>query len=398
MLYSGDSITSGDGVCEVVAVGEKNSLHMYAKQITETKKSSGFDSFLKKITYYAFALAVFGLVVVLGYSVFYTETMPLTQFFLFAVAMLVGVVPEALPLIITIILSRVSLTLAKNKVIVKHLPALENLGNMNYLCTDKTGTITSNQLHVEHCTADEPLKDLIVAIARSAYTRTPMDTVFDQAIIDAFADVQEPARVIVTHADPYNPERGYSIYTMSTGVKILRGVYTAIAPLCVAQESLTKECEAGEAKGLRVIACAIASADANLCINSGLIFFEDPLKEDAKQIYNELKKINVETKILTGDSVNVAEYIAEKIDPNINAKESVQDMSNQALRDGEHTVYAKCKPVDKLTILNTYLAKGVVGFMGDGINDALALKRADVGFAVNNASDVARQSADIVSC
>ncbi len=400
-IFAGVSIVQGSLVGQVIAVGKQSSLLMYADKISKTTKNSSFEKFINSVSKYILILTVVCLVLVLVINVLVAHSLLGSEYILYAIAMLVGVVPESLPLIVTIILTREALALARSNVIVKKLSVLQNLGSMNYFFTDKTGTVTENNLKVQSILDIEELPLNISIIADGVYERTPMDSVFDQAICDYLKKSNMSTKVpqILT-LSPFQIARGFSVYTLQDGAEVIRGQYSRVGLVCnKTDQEFQEECLKAEQQGLRVIAFAKKEVDQESYQLLGAIFFEDPLKADAAMLYKSLEDLAVDVKIVTGDSVSVAEYVGNKLDARITDKsvfcmDHWKSVGTDDIED--YRVYARCKPEQKSELIDEHLDHGVVGFLGEGINDALALKRADIGFVVNNASDVARQSGDVI--
>jgi Mg2+-importing ATPase len=340
-------------------------------------------------------------------------------------------------------------------VLVKRLSSLQQLGSIKYLLTDKTGTLTENTIRIVESLDKGTLVRDASLIAQAEYERTPMDKSLDESILGKFpidASSSQAEAAMKLKFTPFKNKTGYAMYSFSSAAsgmardsasaasgassssisansiqEIIRGQYIAIIAMCSGISAEEKADLDGkyahyESQGLRVIACAsrtkdssvgAASLDANPSIAaspaanlnnfklSGLLVFEDPLKPDAVHSYKAAEGLGISVKVLTGDSQMVALYIAQKLDSHMTADQvcSVDTTSIKSLTDADldsDKVYARCQPEEKLELIDRHLQKGGVAFLGEGINDALALKRADVGMVVYNASDVARQSADIL--
>jgi len=293
------------------------------------------------------------------------------------------------------------MALAKQKVIVKKLSVLENLGSMNYLFTDKTGTMTENNLSIKELLDTGDLVPNLLLIVGGEYEHTPMDEVYDNAIEKYLVENKSFIKnEIKTKLDfsPFQVARGYSIYTFPDGNSIIRGQYKMVAQECRLTDNIfLDKCLSYEEQGLRVIAFGIKRKGEVDYTISGAVFFEDPLKSDAVSTYNKIEGLGVDVKMITGDSLAVASYIGRELEDNFD-KNRVFSMDNYKQYSSltEYEIYARCSPDNKSLIIDQHVPRGVVGFLGDGINDALALKRSDIGFVVNNASDVARQSSDVI--
>ncbi len=396
-LFAGSSLVGGTIEAQVTAIGAESSILKYAEKISATEKSSNFERFLNSISRAILIFTIACLVFVFIGNVLIAHSMHLSDFVLYAISLLVSVVPELLPLIVTLILTREALALAKSSVLVKKLSVLENLGSMDFLFTDKTGTITQNNLSVHNVIDSGGINDVMGKIAYSNYKRTPMDAVFDDA---TKRFLPSPVTSTDVTLSPFESTRGFAVYTFSDGVQIIRGQYPFVAGVSVAPQSFLDQCKTFEGEGFRVIAFAKKMINDKTYILQGACMFEDPLKDGIIDVYHEIEDAEVDIKILTGDSAAVATYVSGILNPNDIENNKVYSMdawTGKAPADIEsYEVYARCKPEQKSELIDEYLDHGVVGFIGDGINDALALKRADVGFVVNNASDIARQSADVI--
>lgn len=399
-LYAGVSIASGSAIGQVTSVGKENSLVSYGKAVEAVKKGNSFELFIARISKVLLISVIACLIVTGAHSYFAGGLYSFGDFILYAISMLVGVVPESLPLIITVILMREALFLANQKVLIKRLRALQELGSLRYLFTDKTGTLTQNNIRVVEIDEAADFAAAATMICNACYEHTPLDKTFDAAISASLGIT--PHQSIPVTVTPFKTDVGFAVYTFADR-QIIRGQFNAVygATKSLAPEDLVSKYNEAEKKGLRVIAIASRTGTAGPYTYNGFFAFEDPLKPDAVALYEELRAIDVPIVIMTGDSPVVGEYIAQKLDHTLSAQNvcSLEAMSLSQLSDlqvRQMRVYSRCHPDSKLSIIERYRTFGTIGFIGDGINDALALKAADVGIVVNNASDVARQSADIL--
>lgn len=400
VLYAGVSIASGSAVAQVTAVGKQNSLVAYSKEVEMVKKGNSFDLFIARIGK-ILLVAVLACLLVTGVHAYFSGTAyNLSDFILYAISMLVGVVPESLPLIITLILMHEALLLAGDKVLIKRLRALQELGSLRYLFTDKTGTLTQNNIHVVETDEGPDFVKTATLLCNACYEHTPLDKTFDAAIAASLGVT--PHQSIPVTVTPFRTEIGYVIYTFQDN-QVIRGQFRAVydATRNAPAPELLAKYGAAESQGLRVIALASRSDSSQPYTYNGFFAFEDPLKPDAIELYQECQDIGVPIIIMTGDSPVVGTYIAQKLDNSLTAQNvcSLQETSLDTLSDRQlmqMRIYSRCHPEHKLSIIDRYKPFGTIGFIGDGINDALALKAADVGIVVNNASDVARQSADML--
>jgi len=404
-LLSGACVASGKIVGRVIAIGEKSSISKYREKLESVKKWSSFSVFTNKVIKYVFIISILALVVSMIFLVFILGKFSLAHFFIFAIAMLVGVVPEILPLIITIILTRESLVLSKEAVIVKRLSSLQGLGSIQFLLTDKTGTITENKLKVATVNDINNFWEMSNSISEGDYERSPMDIAYDDALNSSIGKVKTGIKKI-TSFTPFKNETGYASFVLEGGEKIARGQIYKILELCVdhsknlfALDSIYKATQEYELKGMRVI--GVAQGQAGEWKFTGFVAFHDPIKTTAPESFKLAHERGIEIKILTGDSKAIAINVAEELklirtNENIISLESVAISTLTDFQLKNIVVFAKCTPENKLELIDRYLKIGPVAFLGDGINDALALKRADIGIAVDNASDIAKESSDII--
>ncbi len=401
-IFAGSSVASGKVIGKIIAVGSDSSFAKYRTKLESVKKESDFDIFTSRIAKYIFASAFSVLLIAFFILVLYLGKYNLSEFFIFSIALLVGVVPEALPLIVTLILSRESITLSKNKVIVKRLSSLREIGAAQFLLTDKTGTITENKLRVFAVSDFGKFWETSNQISLGEYERTPMDTAYDDALNSAIQKIKT-SKTNITSFVPFQNDLGYAVFTIYSGEKIIRGITEKVLSLCTdeknSKEKILEITREYESKGMRVI--ALARMENQKCAFAGFVAFSDPIKASAKESFRVAHSRGVGVKILTGDSEAVAINVAEDLgliqhpDNVISLeKTKVFNLSDRQLRRA--IVFAKCTPENKLELMDRYLKLGPVAFLGDGINDALALKRADIGIAVDNASDIAKESADVI--
>lgn len=398
-VFAGSTVSSGKIVGRVLSLQKNSSVSEYRSKLESVKKWSSFSVFTERVIKYIFIISILVLIVAMILLVFVMRKYELAHFLIFAIAMLVGVVPEILPLISTIILTRESIMLSKEKVIVKRLSSLQGLGAVKFLLTDKTGTITENKLKVAAVSDVNNFWEYSNSITEGEYERPLMDNAYDDALNLSIGKIKT-AKKKITNFLPYKNEVGYEVFTIEGGEKIARGQFEKILNICkVTKASIRNAASAYEAKGMRVI--AMASGMAGVWEFSGFVAFHDPIKPSAVPSFKIAHERGISIKILTGDSLAVSECVAEELGlikhkDNIISLDTVKisDLSDRQILRA--VVFAKCTPENKLALIDRYLKLGPVAFLGDGINDALALKRADIGIAVDNASDIAKESADIV--
>jgi P-type Mg2+ transporter len=422
-LWQGSSIVSGSGKAIVVFIGADTVFGGIAKSasdVTETAFEKGikhFGIFLMQVT---LVLAV----VILAINLISHK--PLFDSLLFALAIAVGMAPELLPAISTIAMSAGANRMLQKKVIVKKLSAIQNLGEVNLFCTDKTGTITEGIIKVAgtyDCNDKESdfVKELAFLNAKfeSGYGN-PIDEALKSMQVTAKGNPQKTGEV------PYDFERKRlsiaikrdneqllitkgafkQILEISSSVRIDEG---KVEPMQQHLEDINKLYDKFGEGGLRVLAIAykpitqsnISKDDEKELIFAGFILLEDPIKAGLQDSLKALADLHVEVKIITGDNKVVAASIGKKIgleNPGVLTGEDMDKMADEALTEKAYNtdIFAEVEPRQKERIITALRNRYVVAYMGDGINDVAAINAADVGISTDNAVDVAKSAADFV--
>lgn len=425
--FSGTTVVAGKGLGVVIATGKNTGLGGIAKLTAETKRVSsfekgifGFSKFILRLILITIVLVFLANIIVRG------DKANIPELIIFSIALAISVIPEPLPAVTTISLSRGALRLAKSKVIVKRLSAIEDLGSLEVLCTDKTGTLTENKLTVEKIKSDSEEACLFFAAMASSFLDTkekkPTDA-FDVALWEKLSPaVREEINQYKHLAEiPFSPERRRNsvlVQTKNGAELIVRGAPEIIFKFCPKlDESLKNSLKiwmaAEGAHGHRVLAIARKkiSAKNNSDLEKeennleffGIISFVDPIKKTAAHTIVEAKKLGVKIKILTGDSREVAGAVAYKIDLINSPNEVITGEEFDALTiEEKHSaaerffVFARVSPEQKYNIIKLLQEKNEVGFLGEGINDAPALKIANVAIVVQSGADIARDAADVI--
>jgi len=422
-LWEGTNIVSGTSKALVINTGNNTifgSIVQSATSNVETSFEKGikdFGYFLMKIT---LVLSLFILVVNL------LNHKSVIESALFALALAVGMAPELLPAITTIAMSAGAKRLLNKKVIVKKLSSIQNLGEVNLLCTDKTGTITEGAINI-HGIVDNSGKENEFA-RLLAFWNAYFETGYSNPIDEALKKLTLVSKVLPKKIGeiPYDFIRkrlSIAVATESEKLLISKGAFTEITSICTAirladgtiepfskhQNQINTQFEEFGVKGLRVIAICyktitqetIAKDDENEMTFVGFILLEDPVKSGIIDTINELKKLQVRLKIITGDNKNVAKAIALKIgiaNPIVMTGKELFHTSPEALKQKVKSthIFAEVEPQQKERIIQALRKSYTVAYMGDGINDVSAINAADVGISVENAVDVAREAADFV--
>jgi P-type Mg2+ transporter len=428
--FMGTSIVSGTAIAVVVRTGGLTEYGKIAQRLIEKAPETEFEVGIKKfgflIMQVTFLLVIF---VFMIQALLHPNASGILTALLFSVALAVGLTPELLPMIITINLSKGAMAMSKKGVIVKRLSSIETFGSMNVLCTDKTGTLTENQikllLHID-MDGKEDEKVLLYSILNSSF-QTGLKSPLDEAIlkhqeidITQFQKIDEVPFDFVRRRVSVVVEKERQRFFIAKGApeEILKvcSYYEVDGLISDISEEIRRKIEQKyfdlSAEGLRVLGVAskkLKEEKAVYSINDesnmtflGFVAFLDPPKETAKESLQLLSKAGVELKILTGDNELVTKKVCSELGFEVKGVvlgSEITNMSDEALSAvvEEVNVFARVTPAQKDRIINLLKKNGhVVGFMGDGINDAPSLKTSDVGVSVNNAVDVARESADII--
>jgi Mg2+-importing ATPase len=429
-LFMGTSIVSGTAMAVVVRTGGYTEYGKIAAKLVEKAPETEFERGTKQfgflIMQVTFLLVMF---VFLINALLHPNAHGILNALLFAVALAVGLTPELLPMIITINLSKGAQRMSKKGVIVKRLSSIETFGSMNVLCTDKTGTLTENQikllLHVD-IEGKEEEKVLLYSFLNSRF-QTGLKSPLDEAILEhkeidiaGFQKIDEVPFDFVRRRVSVVVEKEKQRFFIAKGApeEILKvcSFYEVDDLIYDISEEIRRKIEQKyfdlSADGLRVLGVAskkLREEKAVYSINDesemtflGFVAFLDPPKETAKQSLQMLSKANVELKILTGDNELVTRKVCSELGFEVKGVvlgNEITLMTNEALSAvvEDANVFARVTPAQKDRIISVLKTNGhVVGFMGDGINDAPSIKTSDVGISVSNAVDVARESADII--
>jgi Mg2+-importing ATPase len=429
-LFMGTSIVSGTSVAVAVRTGGFTEYGKIAKKLVETVPETEFERGIKSFGFLIMQITILlVLFVFLINALLHPDTNGILQALLFSVALAVGLTPELLPMIITVNLSRGAIAMSKKGVIVKRLASIENFGSMNVLCTDKTGTLTENKITlVLHIDADgkDDNKVLLYSYLNSYY-QTGLKSPLDEAILNheeldigGFQKIDEVPFDFVRRRVSVVVERERQRFFIAKGApeEILKVcAYCEIGELVADfTEEMRKKAEHKyldlSAEGFRVLGVSFRKLREEKAVYSvndesdmvflGFVAFLDPPKETAEESLKQLSNAGIELKILTGDNELVARKTCEQLGFEIKGValgSEIAQMHDDALARvvEEANVFARVTPVQKDRIINLLKSNGhVVGFMGDGINDAPSLKTSDVGVSVDNAVDVAKESADII--
>jgi Mg2+-importing ATPase len=418
MLFFGTSVASGAAQGIVVATGKETIFGGIGELSMRTERTSGFQIKIGKISNFLIIMLFIALLALIGLNLFFKGfKIDIVQLILFAIALSLSLIPEALPVVTTLCLSRGALTLLQDHIVVKRLSAVEDLGSMTVLCVDKTGTLTENKLSV--ASVQKPTKSydpLLYALLAS-----DENDLFAPVLKTALApeDFEHITEYKIIKSAPFNPEnRRNTVLLDHNGTTILvsRGAPEIIFDLCQLTAQERQEQEALLAKegvsGRRGLAVAIKEQVSGDALNDleremhfiGIIIFEDPIKKSACKAIADIKKLGVAIKMITGDGKEVACAVAHQVGLiDIDTACAITGAEFAALTPAEqsealkkYAVFARILPQQKYTIINLLREGNIVGFMGEGVNDTPAIKVAHVGIVVQHGSDVAKDAADII--
>lgn len=426
MVFLGSSVVSGTAVAEVVATGPRTLFGGIAARLTLRPEENEFERGLRKFSFLIMRVVLFLVLFLIVVSISLRHN-PLESL-LFAVALAVGLTPEFLPMITAVTLARGAVRMARQKVIVKRLPAIQNLGSIDVLCSDKTGTLTGGVMKLARSTDAVGLESenaLHFGYVNSKF-ETGVRNPLNLAILEA--KCLDTDQYVKRDEIPFDFERRrVSIVVAQNGRNLLisKGAPESIVQRCSAYEScgeissLTENKEKDcldvfhelSSQGYRVLAIAYRDVedraaygldDESELILSGYLAFADPPRPDTAKTIAALREDGVQLKIVTGDNDLVAHHVCEQVGidhSRILLGEEIERMTDTALQYVVEaaTVFARVSPAQKSRIIAALKHRGhVVGYLGDGINDAPSLHAADVGISVEGAADVARDAADLI--
>jgi Mg2+-importing ATPase len=443
ICFLGTSVESGTANGVVAATGTNTYLGGMASAIVGQQQETSFDRGVKQFTWLMIrfmlvmtpAVFIINVLTKLDWGLAWMSKeniVVIGDAFSFSLAVAVGLTPEMLPMIVTVCLSKGAIAMSRKKVIVKRLNSIQNFGAMDVLCTDKTGTLTMDRVILQrHCDVvrDEDDGVLLLAFLNSHF-QTGLKNVLDRAVLQhESCRLEQIAGYKKIDEIPFDfsrrlmsvvvetPEGKHrlvckgapeEIFKRSTTFELQGRLYPTEQLLI---EDLREEYERLSSDGFRVLAIAYKDVDAKAVYSKedecqlvlrGYIAFLDPPKESASPAIKALQGHGVAIKVLTGDNDLVSRKICTEVGIATDVcllGSQVEKMSDAELADkaGETTLFARLSPAHKQRIIRALQSKGhVVGFMGDGINDAPALRAADVGISVDTAVDIAKESADVI--
>jgi Mg2+-importing ATPase len=429
-VFQGTSVVSGIGTAVVIKTGSLTEYGKIAKELMARAPETEFEKGLRRFGALMTEVTLFLVVFVFFVNAFFfSGSRPILQSLLFAVALAVGLTPELLPMIMSINLSRGAVAMSKKGVIVKRLAAIQNFGNMDILCTDKTGTLTENKLELTQYVSlegKENPKVLLYAYFNSVFD-AGLKSPLDEAILQYREfDVKGVEKIDEIPFDFIRKRISVVVEYEGQRLIIAKGAPEEISRICAyceTDETLTDFTNVSQSKfeqkytdlskqGYRVLAVSYKKVKENKphysvsdeadMIFLGFLSFLDPPKESAKESISLLARDGVALKIVTGDNELVTRTTCEQLGFDIEGVvlgSEIAPLQNDALARvvEENNIFARVNPAEKDRVINALRTNGhVVGYIGDGINDAPSLKTADVSISVENAVDVAKESADLI--
>lgn len=425
-VYMGSGVISGSGIMQVTKTGKITKFAHIAQALQSVHRATEFENEIKKFSVLIVKLTIFLVLFVFLINILFHRN--ILDSVLFSLALAVGLTPELLPLIITLNLTKGSIKMAKEGVIVKQLSAVQDFGSMDILCTDKTGTLTENKIslvkHIDgrNIDSNEVLRLGYIVSSFSTSLDNPLDAAvraYDGVDVSVYRKIDEipfdferkREAVVVHHI---NDKRRYLIVEGAPEEVLKISVNYGVDKV-----HLTKELRAEiqdtydklSRDGFRVLAVAskeiepekrYESSDENNMSFYGFLAFLDPAKASVSETLKRMQVMGIGIKIITGDNAYVTEKIANDIGLRIEGILTGVELDKLSKREIElavekTTIFARVNPEQKMQIIQALQSNGhVVGYMGDGINDAPSLRAADVGVSVNNAVDVAKDAADFI--
>ena len=397
-VYAGVIVKRGEASGEVTAIGSHTYFGKTAELVRNARTTSHLENLIFTIVKYLVALDLALVAALLLYTL--ASDLPISEVIPFALILLVASVPIALPATYTLATALGALELAKNGVLVTRLSAIEEAASMDVLASDKTGTITQNKLALAALYPYSPYTSSqllhLAALACDDATQDPIDMAIIEAARSQGQLADRPRRLQFVPFDP-ETKRSEALFDLDTGkMRVIKGAPRVIAALVHGNVQIAQDVERLGADGSRMLAVAVETSGSGLQL-AGLIGLQDPPREDSQALIHDLHDLGVRVVMVSGDGPATARAIAGKvgIGERVCPPENLREEIKRNVLD--YDVFARVLPEDKYALVQSLqLAGHVVGMSGDGVNDAPALKQAEVGIAVANATDVAKAAASLV--
>ncbi|MGA8219505.1 MAG: plasma-membrane proton-efflux P-type ATPase [Solirubrobacterales bacterium] len=403
-VYSGTIVSRGSPQVRVIATGNATEFGRTAELTGEQGPQSHFQEAIFRISRYLIAIALSLVAVIVAVSLLRGTSLATTLEF--ALVVTIASIPVALPAVLSVTMAVGARYLAQHEAVVSHLPAVEEMSGVDVLCSDKTGTITKNQLAIADVTpvAEDTDRDDVLAQAALTAARDSQDPI-DRAIISTLGRQPEYAEVL--EFEPFDADRKRAEARVRDAggrqYRVAKGAVQAILDLPGAAtgeaERVSEATTAFARKGYRAL--AVARGDDEGWRVTGVLAIQDPPRDDSRETLRQASELGLDVKMVTGDRVEIAREIAHEVGMGDEVLESsaIEALEGDELASKveEADGFAQVVPEDKYRIVRALQTRGhIVGMTGDGVNDAPALSRADAGIAVSGATDAARAAADIV--
>lgn len=423
LAFANTIIIGGSGIGVVYATGTATEFSSIAQLAVETEHRGIFQKDLAQFSRLLMVVILATLLgIILAHLLIKRSGIDFLEILMFALALSIGITPEALPVVTTFALARGARRLARSKVLVKRLSSIDDLGSIQVLCTDKTGTLTENNLRViSTFKVDEnPLFWALLARDTEELPKQQHQTLgFDESMYEVLSAEEQKAlltynRMVESPFDPQKKRSSYVVKKNSQQWLVVRGAYEELSLLCdVLPENIQTWVADQGKQAHRIIAVAAKQVPPHECEKShcdeknltfiGCVAFEDPIKKTAPQAVLQAKHLGIHIKILTGDAPEVAGVVAHNIGliedaTQVLTGKKLQELNNEEQKNAVqyYQVFARVSPQQKYEIIKLLQENYEVGFLGEGINDTPALKIANVGMVVQTAVDSARDAADII--
>ena len=448
-LFMGTFAVSGTAKALVIKTGANTELGKISDRLRHKAPETEFERGVRRFGYFLMEITLMLVISILVINVYFGR--PVLESFLFSLALAIGLTPQLLPAIISVNLSHGAKRMANEKVIVKRLASIENLGSMNILCSDKTGTLTIGEVKLQSAIdvkgSNNSNKKVLLYSYLNAIYETGFTNPIDKAIRDFCSGQFDISGYSKLDEIPYDFIRKRLSILVSSSDKTLKSFFIVtkgalhnilqvcsyaempdgkIVNISIVKEEIQHRFEELGNKGFRILGVCYRNMvdckhDDNRMTNDntlgfsitkgdeinmtflGFLIFFDPIKSDVIESISNLKKLGISLKIISGDNRHVAAYAGQQIgllNPQVLAGPDLHHMSNEALinKADEVDIFAEIEPNQKERIILALRQsrKNVVGYMGDGINDASALHAADAGISVDTAADVVKEAADFV--
>jgi len=427
IAFMGSSVVSGTALGVVIKTGISTQFGELSRKLVTMRIETSFDKGVHKFTWLMIRAMLFMILFIFAINAFRRGNF--IESLLFSLGVAVGLTPEMLPMLVAINLSKGAIAMSKKEVIVKRLNSIQNFGAMDVLCTDKTGTLTMDKIVLEkHCDVVRKEDDDVLRYAYiNSFYQTGLKNLLDRAILKHEKLMIKQFKKIDEIPFDFSRKIMSVVVEMDGKHRIIsKGAPEEIFKRCTKYElegeildmeelilsDLKEEYDNLSADGFRVLAIGYKDIDNKKEIYSkddekdlilkGYVAFLDPPKPSARKAIQALEKLGIEFKVLTGDNELVTKKICSEVGLDIKelvTGEQVDKLNDRELQELVKTadVFARLSPLQKERVIRAlHENKHIVGYLGDGINDALALKTADVGISVNNAVDIAKESADII--